>query len=262
MKLVDSHCHLEMAEFDADRDAVLARYRAAGGVWLLNPGCDLESSHRARDLAHRHPEVWFAPGIHPHDARELTPADLTELKDLLADPRCLALGEIGLDYYRDRQPRAVQRAMFEQLLALAVETTKKIIIHSRDADDELVAIVGNYRRQLAGGVLHCYSSGPAATEFFLELGFYISVAGPVTFPKADGLRAAVRDLVPLDRLLIETDAPYLAPQSRRGKRNEPALVAETAAAVALLKGLTPEALADLTAANAAALFGPGDGTAA
>jgi len=262
MYLIDSHCHLDFPQFDNDREAVVQRAREAGVEIIINPGADLESSRRAVALAECYPEVYAAVGVHPHQAKSVTDEVVAELRRLAAHPKVVAIGEIGLDFYRDLSPRDVQRQAFRQQLALAAELDLPVIVHSREAHDDVMAILTEWLRDSKlkaqssklKGVLHAFSGDRAMAERMFELGFCVGIAGPVTFLNAHRLRALVREL-PLERLLIETDAPYLAPHPYRGKRNEPARVALVATAVAELHGMAETAVASQTAANARRLFG-------
>jgi TatD DNase family protein len=248
--LVDSHAHLDFPEFDPDREAVIARARAVGMVAILNVGADLESSRVSVALAEQYDFIYAAVGVHPHDARTLTPSGLEELHALARHPKVVAVGEIGLDYYRDLSPRPVQRQAFADQLALAAELGLPVVIHSRDALDDTLAIL---RGWAGNGVLHSYSGGPERLEEVLAMGFSVGISGPVTFPNAHRLRT-VAATVPLDRLLIETDCPYLTPEPYRGRRNEPAYVWYVAGAVARARGMPAEEVARVAAENAARLF--------
>jgi TatD DNase family protein len=248
--LVDSHAHLDFSEFDPDREAVIARAQAAGMVAILNVGADLESSRASVALAEEYDFIYAAVGVHPHDARTLTPAGLEELRALARHPKVVAIGEIGLDYYRDLSPRAVQRQAFADQLALAAELGLPVVVHSRDALDDTLSLL---RGWTGGGVLHSYSGGPGRLEEVLAIGFSVGISGPVTFANAHRLRT-VAATVPLDRLLIETDCPYLTPEPYRGRRNEPAYVWYVAGAVARARGMPAEEVARITAENAARLF--------
>ena len=251
MHLIDSHAHLDSPKFDGDREAVVERAREAGLVAILNVGGDLASSRAAVALAERYGFIYAAVGVHPHDARTVTPAVLDDLRTLSRHPKVVAIGEIGLDYYRDLSPRPVQRQAFADQLALAAELGLPVIVHSREALDDVLAALQGWE---GTGVLHSYSGGPERLEEVLELGFSIGISGPVTFPKAERLRA-VAEAVPLERLLVETDCPYLTPVPHRGRRNEPAYVRYVAQAVARARGMEAEPLARATADNARRLFG-------
>ena len=248
LPLTDSHAHLTMAEFDHDRAAVLARFWSAGGTLLIVASDDLPAARAARDLAASDGRLRFIAGVHPHHARELTADEWRGLAELLAAPRCAGLGEIGLDYHYDHAPRTVQRVLYDEQLRFAAERGVPVVLHAREADADIIAGARPYLRSLPPGILHCYSGSAALAETFLAQGWLISVAGPATYPRSDVLRAAVR-AVPPDSLLSETDAPYLAPQRWRGKRNEPAYIAEALAVMAELHGLTPTALAGMIEKN-------------
>ncbi len=251
MRLVDSHAHLDFPQFDADREAVIERAREAGLVAILNVGTDLASSRAAVALADRYDFIYAAVGVHPHDAKTVTPAVLEDLRELARHPKVVAIGEIGLDYYRDLSPRPVQRRVFAQQLALAAELGLPVVVHSREAHDDVLAALQDW--QGVGGVLHSYSGGPERLEEVMALGFSIGLSGPVTFRKAHRLRA-VAAAVPLDRLLVETDCPYLTPVPYRGRRNEPAYVRYVAEAVARARGVSVEDVARATTENARRLF--------
>lgn len=254
MRLVDSHAHLNHPDYERDRDAVLNRARAAGVETVLVVGYDLPSSHDAVGLAQAIPMVYAAVGIHPHDAETLDEAALAELRHLLAQPKVVGVGETGLDYYRDLSPRQRQQAALRTQLQLARETNRPVILHNRDADDDLLRLLREVGLPAAGGVLHCFSGDARLAAEALSLGLMISIAGQITFKNAEPLRRVVATL-PLDRLMVETDSPYLSPVPYRGKRNEPARVAEVARCIAALKGTAPEEIAAVTTANARRLFG-------
>lgn len=254
--LLDSHTHLSFPQFDADREAVIQRAREAGLVAIIEIGADLESSRAAVALAEAH-DFYAAIGIHPHDAETLTPAALAELRELARHSKVVAIGEIGLDYYRDLSPRDAQRRAFEAQLALAAETGVPIVIHCREAWEDTLAVLRGFAAQAGGlryGVIHSYSGGLGRLEEVLALGFSIGLSGPVTFPKSERLRA-VAAAVPLERLLVETDCPYLTPQPHRGERNEPAYVRYVVEEIARVRGLSVEEVARVTTANAWRLFG-------
>jgi len=253
LEIIDSHCHLDLEEFEADREAVIERARQAGVVHMITIGIDSVTSTRAIALAERHADISASVGYHPHEAKSLTPQDLDRLKALARRPKVVGFGEIGLDFYRDHSPRPVQRRCFDDLLQIGLETGLPLIIHDRDAHEEILdhliaADAGRNR-----GVIHCYSGDYELARRFLDLGFYLSIPGTITFPKADMLRDVVAR-VPLDVLLVETDAPFLAPVPRRGRRNEPALVEYTTTALAGIKGISPEDAGRITSANARTLF--------
>ena len=255
MKLVDSHCHLDSEQFDVDRDAAIERARAAGIERILAIGTgngppDLEAGIR---LAGQHPFIYATVGVHPHDAAKATSETLDRLTQLVRLPKVLAIGEIGLDYHYDFSPRDVQRSMFSMQLALAAQAQKPIVIHTREAWDDTLAILREHGLPF-GGIMHCFTGGPAEAERALELGFHLSFGGILTFPKADDVRKSAA-LTPENRLLVETDSPYLAPVPHRGKRNEPAFLVETVRRLAEVRGWPPDHAADVTTRNFARLCG-------
>lgn len=252
--LCDTHCHLDFEAFDADRAAVIERAGAAGVGRLLNPGTSLESSRAAVQLAGRHSALYAAVGIHPNEKVKYIGEFLHELDLLAGQPQVVAIGEIGLDYYRDAVDRAAQREKFEAQLGLAAAHSLPVIIHCRAAYADARAIVAAWPAAHRAGVFHSFSGSPEDLDALLELGFSIGITAPVTYPKSHALRQLV-GAAPLDRILTETDAPFLAPQSRRGQRNEPALVVEVAAAIAAERKLEISQVAAATSANAAAMFG-------
>lgn len=252
-KLIDSHCHLDNEQFAEDREAVIERALAAGVEHMVAIGSgdgppDLEAGIR---LADRYPFFYATIGVHPHDASKADDATYRQLGDLAAHPKVIAFGEMGLDYHYDHSPRDVQRNVFVEQMRLAHDAHKPIVIHTRTAWADTVALLREHWAEpgkTLGGIMHCFSEGPREAEEALALGFYISFAGVVTFPKATALQEAAR-VVPADRLLIETDAPFLAPVPKRGKRNEPAFVVETARKLAELRGTTLDEIAQITSAN-------------
>ena len=249
--LVDSHCHLDFPDFAAERDAVVARARAAGVETMLTICTRLDQFDEVRAIAEAYDDIWCSVGAHPHEAADHAPLLADQLLALTDHPKVVGIGETGLDFHYDLSPRDIQERVFRVHIAASRASGLPLIIHAREADREIARILEEERPP--PGVLHCFSSGRKLAETAIALGFYVSVSGIVTFRNAEELRAIVRD-VPLDRLLVETDAPYLAPVPYRGKRNEPAFVAATAAAVAELKGLDPEQVASATRANFFRLF--------
>ncbi len=248
--LVDAHCHLGDGAFDRDRDVVLARARAAGVGHIVVIGTTLEDSERAAGLAAGRPGLSATAGVHPHEARTWTAHSADVLRALLARPEVVAVGETGLDYHYDHSPRSAQLAAFEAQLALAAELGKPVIVHAREADEDVAAAL---RRTQAAIVLHSFSSGPAVFEAGLAIGAYFSFSGMITFKnwvQGDRLTAA-----PADRLLVETDAPYLAPVPYRGRRNEPAFVRDVAVALARARSESLEDVVGRTATNAERVFG-------
>ncbi len=253
MRLFDTHCHLNDPAYQADLAAVLKRARAAGVVRMLVVGYDLPSSQQALALAEAEDGIYAAVGIHPHDVAGVTAADLVRLEEMLAHPKAVALGEIGLDYHYENSPRREQQEVFRAQLALAQKVGKPVVIHGREAHADLVAAL-KAEGDRYQGVMHCYSGSKEAAREYLDLNLYISVAGPVTFKNARKLLEVV-PMLPPERLLLETDAPYLTPHPWRGRRNEPACLVAVAERVAQLRGMTTEAVADLTWENGAACFG-------
>ena len=249
--LVDSHCHLDFPDFADEREAVIARARAAGVDTMLTIGTRLDQFAGVRAIAAADARIWCSVGAHPHEAAEHADLAAQQLIDLADDPIVVGIGEAGLDFHYDHSPRDVQERVFRTHVAASRATGLPLIVHAREADAAMAEILEAERPP--PGVLHCFSSGRALAEAALRLGFYISISGIVTFRNAKDLRGIVRDL-PLDRLLIETDSPYLAPVPYRGKRNEPAFVAATAAAVATLRGIEPDRLAAATSENFFRLF--------
>ena len=249
--MIDSHCHLDSAEFNEDREAVIDRALAAGVEHMMAIGTgdgppDLEAGVR---LADQHPAFYATVGIHPHDAAKGTPDDFRRLTEVLAHPKVLAVGEIGLDYHYDFSPRDVQKSAFIEQMEIAVQARKPIVIHTREAwDDTLALIEQHWTPHGIGGIMHCFSGGPDEAARALDLGFYLSFGGIVTFPKALAVQEAAKS-TPRDRILIETDAPYLAPVPRRGKRNEPALIVHTARKLAELRGESYEEVCAATTGN-------------
>lgn len=248
----DSHCHLTDERLAAETDAVLERARAAGVTGVVTIASDADDAEAAHAIAQAHADVWSTAGIHPHAAHGASDDALERVRALVALPRVVAIGETGLDFYYDNAPRAAQRRSFEAHLALAADTGLPVVVHAREADDEVATMI-----RAAGpgvrGVLHCFASGPALLEAGLEAGWHVSFSGLVSFRSYDGDDLVRR--VPANRLLIETDSPYLTPVPMRGKRNEPAFVAHVAEAVARITGETAEEVGARTARNARRFYG-------
>ncbi len=255
--LIDSHCHLDGPAFHADRDAVLDAARAAGLEGFLTIGTgdgppDLEPALR---IAERYDDVWASVGVHPHDAAKSTPETLVRLRELCSHPKVLALGEIGLDYHYNHSPRLEQQRVFVEQMGVAALERKPILIHTREAwDDTLALLAEHWAPTGLGGVMHCFSGNLEQARASIEMGFFISFAGMLTFPRSEELRTAAAAL-PLDRLLVETDSPYLTPAPyRKIRRNEPRYVVETARALAAAQGLQFEQVCQATTANFYNLF--------
>ncbi|HVU90475.1 MAG TPA: TatD family hydrolase [Pirellulales bacterium] len=254
MRLFDSHAHLNQDDFDADRDDVIARARAAGVESIVTIGYSLASSRQSIDIAARYPGVFAAIGIQPNDTIHAAAGDWDEIVALAAAPGVVAVGETGLDRYWDTSPLALQQDYFDRHLRLSQQSGLPFVVHTRESDAEVLAMLREARtRGPLSGVMHSFTGSAATAAECVELGLYISFAGMVTFKKSDELRA-VAATIPDDRILIETDSPYLSPHPLRGKRNEPAHVAHTAACLAAVRGVDVEAFAERTTANARALF--------
>ena len=250
--ITDTHAHVFWNSFDSDRDEVLARAKAAGVARILMVGTDVATSLACFELCAGRPGLFPTAGIHPHDADDVDDAARAEIARLCAAPECVAVGETGLDYFKGFSDAERQRANFRWHLELASRLDKPVIVHSRDAHEDTVNLI----REFPGvrGVMHCYTMGADELPPYLDAGFMISFSGVVTYPRNEENRAAAR-IVPEERLLVETDCPFLAPQEHRGKRNEPAFVKDTLEHVARVRGVDAEALARATSANAARLFG-------
>jgi TatD DNase family protein len=255
MRLFDTHAHLHFPDYAADLDAVLERARGAGVRGMVTIGTDRESNQAVVEMARRLPDVWATVGIHPHDAGDAVEADFAEMEKLArSEAKVVGFGEMGLDFYRNLSPPEAQREVFRRQISMARELGKPLVIHCRDAHEEALAILAEEQAKEIGGVMHCFSGDVPIARRCLDLGLFISLAGPVTYKNARALPEVAR-FVPEDRLVVETDCPYLPPTPHRGKRNEPAYVALTAAFVAGLRGVTPDALGAAVTANAATLFG-------
>ena len=266
--MIDSHAHLDSPRYDKDRDALLERAFAAGVRQILSIGIGEgpDTMHRALEISREYadrpsvPRIYASAGVHPHEARLADDAAYEKLDSLLQQPEVLACGEIGLDYYYDHSPRKIQKVVFSRQMEIAAGRKKPIIIHCRPSDnssdawdDTLAMLRTEWSQTGLGGVLHCFTGEAQHAEEAMNLGFLISFAGNVTFPKAQPIRD-VAAAVPLDRMLIETDAPFLAPLPNRGKRNEPAWVKEVAAKIAEIRNLDPDAVAARTTENFHAFF--------
>jgi TatD DNase family protein len=250
--LVDSHCHLDYKPLSDDLEVTMDRAREAGIGAVLTIGTSISGSERLPALVERHRNIWCTAGIHPHEAAK-DGSSASELLRLGNHPMVVGLGETGLDYYYDNSPREAQMLAFRAHLRIAAETGLPLVIHTRDAEPDTAAVLKDAAESGVTGVLHCFSSSRQLAEIGLELGFYISISGIVTFKNAEDLRQTVR-AIPLDRLLVETDAPYLAPAPHRGRPNEPALLVHTARKVAELKGVELGTLARATTDNFFRLF--------
>ena len=249
----DSHCHVDEEAFDEDREEVLSRMKANGVTRCAVIGSDMETSRRAAAFAAAHSGVVAAGGFHPHEASRFRESNLDELREMYQKGRIRAIGEIGLDFYYDHSPRDVQREVCIRQMELAWELKAPVAYHIRDAHQEMLEIMKGMKARLTGGIIHCFSGSAEIAKEYLKLGYYISFAGPLTFKKAPRLQEAVK-LVPKDRLLIETDSPYMAPEPVRGRRNEPANVRYVGLKMAELRGEKPEEVAAFTTENAMQVY--------
>ena len=251
MELIDTHCHLNDEQYDADVTAVIERARSKSIVWLINIGYDVESSRKAIRQASLYPDVKATVGIHPHDASTLTKASLSELESLATSESVVAFGEIGLDYYYDNSPRDVQREAFSLQMKLAKELKLPVVIHSRDATNDTLEILREYAP--LQGIMHCFSGSLETAQICMDLGLHIAFGGAITFKNAPRLRKVVEG-VSWDRILVETDCPYLSPEPLRGRRNEPAYLQYTLAKLAEIKQVSLEEAARISTENARTVF--------
>ncbi len=250
---IDSHAHITDPRFDQDREQLIEDLEKDKIELVINPGVDLKTSMDAVNLAEKHPKIYAAVGFHPHDAKEMDQGSLKILEAFAKREKVVAIGEIGLDYYYDNSPREIQKARFIEQIELAKKLDLPIIVHSRDADQDSYEILKAQQDGNLKGVMHCYSGDQDLAKKYIDLGFYISIAGPVTFKNGEKTRQALK-AIPLDRLMIETDSPYLAPEPKRGKRNEPSNVRYVAARIAEELGLSTEDLAKASRENTKKLF--------
>ncbi len=249
---MDTHAHLQMKDYDKDRDEVISRAIEADVMYIINASFDLSSSQQAIKLAEKHENFYAAVGFHPHDAKMLDDRALEALQEMAKHPKVVAIGETGLDYYRDLSPRPVQKSVFEMQLQLAMEMNLPVIIHNRDAHEDTLKILQQYKGQIRG-VMHCFSGDQDFADKCLNLGLYISFAGPVTFPNARALQE-IAAKAPPDKFFIETDCPFLAPQFKRGKRNEPSYIKAIAKRISELRHTTLPEICQITTTNVKALF--------
>ena len=252
--LVDSHCHLDFSDFDADRDEVISRAQAAGVERMVTISTRVNQLDRLLAIAEANENIYCSVGTHPHNAAEEPDITTEQLVDLTRHPKVVAIGEAGVDYHYDNSPREAQTIGFRRHIAAARETGLPLVIHARDADDDIAAILREETDKGAfPAILHCFSSGKGLAMTGVELGLYVSFSGIITFKKSDVLRSIAEE-IPTDRILVETDAPFLAPTPHRGKRNEPAYVADTARVLGEVRGVTAEAIATQTTENFFRLF--------
>ncbi|MFH1758317.1 MAG: TatD family hydrolase [Pseudomonadota bacterium] len=255
--LIDSHAHLEMKDFDKDRARVIGRAVEAGVRHIITVATTIPDVHKALEIAQKNESVFLSLGIHPHEAKDIREGDYAELRSLSKEKKVVAFGEIGLDFYRNHSPRQVQLSRFRELLRLGKELELPIILHDRDAHEEILNVLREEGNGRWKGVFHCFSGDVPLAKKVIQLGFFISIPGTVTFPKSTTQQDVVRS-IPLEKILLETDCPYLAPEPYRGMRNEPAFIRNTAEKVASLKGLSFEDVCRITSMNARALFGIGE----
>jgi len=249
---IDSHAHIQLDRFDSDRSVVIERAKNSQVSIILVVGFDISTSHLAVELAHRYDHIYATVGLHPHDAKRFTPQTLREISLLAEHPKVVALGEMGLDYHRNLSPKSVQKRVFEEQLDLATQLDLPIVVHNRNAFDDILSILEN-RPHLTGGVLHCFSENTKSMDRVIDAGFHIGIGGPVTYKKSQDLKQVVK-VMPADSFLIETDCPWLAPQLRRGKRNEPAYITEIATKIAELRQVTIESVGQTSSQNFRKLF--------
>ena len=249
---IDSHAHIQLDRFDSDRSVVIERAKNSQVSIILVVGFDISTSHLAVELADRYDHIYATVGLHPHDAKRFTPQTLREIALLAEHPKVVALGEMGLDYHRNLSPKSVQKRVFEEQLDLATQLDLPIVVHNRNAFDDILSILENHS-QLTGGVLHCFSENTKSMDRVIDVGFHIGIGGPVTYKKSQDLKQVVK-VMPADSFLIETDCPWLAPQLRRGKRNEPAYITEIATKIAELRQVTIESVGQTSSRNFRKLF--------
>ncbi len=251
--LVDSHAHLEMPDFKKDLKAVIQRAKDSGIEYLFTVGTEEKDWKRALEIAHSHSSVYAILGVHPHNAKEIDDQTYSLLRRLCGDERVKAYGEIGLDFFRDLSPRDVQLRRFREQIGLAKELGLPIVVHDREAHRETLEILKSERAEMCGGIIHCFSGDDEMAKVCIDMGFYISIPGTVTFKNAEALRETVRK-IPLESLLVETDAPFLTPEPFRGKRNEPGYVRYTAEKLAEIKKVSFEKVAEVTTRNALRVY--------
>lgn len=253
IELVDTHVHFHFPDFDEEREGIIDVAREEGVRYFINVGTDLETSRKSLELAKLYGDFFATAGIHPHDAKDSTETGLKKIQELLLEERMVGIGEVGLDFYRHHSPEEIQIKVFEQFLQIQKEIGKPLVIHCRDAYEKMLEVLKHFKQDSYQGVMHCYSSTKDVMFRFLDLGFHISFAGPLTYKKNDALREACK-ACPKDRLLFETDAPFLPPENFRGKRNESSYIVHTAKKAAEIRGMPLEELCFQTTQNARALF--------
>lgn len=252
--LIDTHAHLDMEQFDSDRNEVIQRALSADVGQVVTVGIDVSSSLKAATMAERYPSVFAAVGIHPHNVDAADRQDLKRIESISAQRKVVAIGEIGLDFYRDLSSRDNQVKRFKQQLDIAMRCNLPVVVHAREAHEQVLEMLSSFMRDGPGGVIHCFSGDIALAEAFIEMGYFISIPGTVTFTNASRMHEVVAG-IPLDTMLVETDSPFLSPVPYRGRRNEPSRVVYTAQKVAHIRGITLEEVAEQTSENARRLFG-------
>lgn len=259
MDIIDTHAHLDLPEFDQDREEVIIRAGEEGVTTIVTVGINIESCRRALQLAEDHAGIWAVVGIHPQDTRDFRREDLSKLEEMAGHPRVVAIGEVGLDYYRNYSPPETQKEILKWQLEIAKNYKLPIVIHCRQAQEDMISIMEDWCRSYAlpegnpRGILHCFSADIETAEKYMQMGFYLSLGGYIGYPSSAPLRSLIKEL-PFDRLVVETDCPFLPPQKYRGKRNEPAYVAMTLEVLAEIKGVTLEEAARRTTQNAMKVF--------
>lgn len=252
LKLIDTHTHLYFDQYESDLDAVIGRAHGADVIAMLTVGIDYKSSLQAVQTAEQYDSIYAAVGVHPHDAKDMTDEQFEQCRELLQHPKVVAIGEIGLDYHYDYSPRDVQRRVFRRFLDLSLETRKPVIIHTREADEDIMDVIQSRCKHNWSGVFHCFSGDAAMAQKAIDLGFHISFTGNITFKRSRSITVAAA--LPLSRLMIETDCPFMAPVPKRGRRNEPAFVHYIAAKLAEAQDISLNKVAQVTTENAVSLF--------
>jgi len=252
--LIDSHAHLEMQDFKKDLEAVIQRAKESGVEYIFTVGTEKKDWKRALEIANSHPSIYAILGVHPHNVKEIDDRDYSMLKGLCQNEKVKAYGEIGLDFFRNLSPRDIQLKRFREQIGLAKELVLPIVIHDREAHQETIEILKTEKAEECGGIIHCFSGDYEMAKVCIDMGFYISIPGSITFKNADSFREIVRR-IPLESLLVETDAPFLTPEPFRGKRNEPSYVRYTAQKVAEIKKVSFEKVAEVTTENALRVYG-------
>jgi TatD DNase family protein len=253
MMLIDSHAHLEMPEFKKDLDAVIQRAKESGVEYIFTVGTEKKDWKKALEIANSHPSIYAILGVHPHNAKEIDDETYPMLKELCRGGKVKAFGEIGLDFFRNLSPRGIQLKRFQEQIGLAKELGLPIVVHDREAHQETLEILKSEKAEECGGVIHCFSGNYEMAKVCIDMGFYISIPGSITFKNAESFREIVKR-IPLEFLLVETDAPFLTPEPFRGKRNEPSYVRYTAQKVAEIKKVSLEKVAEVTTENALRVY--------